>query len=199
MGTRHLIAVKTDGQYKVAQYGQWDGHPGGQGSTVLKTLRDADQGLLRDKARAARFGSTSEIKERWTECGADPESDMVGMDVAERFAKRFPQLSRDCGADVLSILAAARPGLILQDRLGFAADSLFCEWGYVVDFDLGTFEVYKGFNESPLGEAERFAHMAAEREDQQYHPIKLVRSYRLDSLPTHDAFIDDLREPDEEE
>lgn len=31
MGTRNLTAVYLDGQYKVAQYGQWDGYPEGQG------------------------------------------------------------------------------------------------------------------------------------------------------------------------
>lgn len=32
MGTRNLTAVYLDGQYKVAQYGQWDGYPEGQGN-----------------------------------------------------------------------------------------------------------------------------------------------------------------------
>jgi len=27
MGTRNLTCVMKDGQYKVAQYGQWDGYP----------------------------------------------------------------------------------------------------------------------------------------------------------------------------
>ena len=35
MGTRHLIAVMADGKYQVAQYGQWDGYPSGQGVSVL--------------------------------------------------------------------------------------------------------------------------------------------------------------------
>ncbi|MHC5949058.1 hypothetical protein ACVXZ3_04645 [Providencia hangzhouensis] len=40
MGTRHLICVAKDGDYKVAQYGQWDGYPSGQGLTLLTFLRD---------------------------------------------------------------------------------------------------------------------------------------------------------------
>ena len=35
MGTRHLVAVIHKDEYKVAQYGQWDGYPSGQGDTVL--------------------------------------------------------------------------------------------------------------------------------------------------------------------
>lgn len=38
MGTRHLIAAKVDGEYKLAQYGQWDGYPEGQGVAVLDFL-----------------------------------------------------------------------------------------------------------------------------------------------------------------
>lgn len=31
MGTRNPTAVVLDGEYKLAQYGQWDGFPSGQG------------------------------------------------------------------------------------------------------------------------------------------------------------------------
>ena len=40
MGTRHLIAVQLDGEYKIAQYGQWDGYPDGKGIDVLHFLTD---------------------------------------------------------------------------------------------------------------------------------------------------------------
>ena len=39
MGTRHLTAVHVDGEYKIAQYGQWDGYPEGQGMTALTFAR----------------------------------------------------------------------------------------------------------------------------------------------------------------
>ena len=40
MGTRHLTCVVKDGDYKVAQYGQWDGYPSGQGIDILTFLRE---------------------------------------------------------------------------------------------------------------------------------------------------------------
>ena len=40
MGTRHLICVVKDGEFKVAQYGQWDGYFSGQGQNILNFLRD---------------------------------------------------------------------------------------------------------------------------------------------------------------
>jgi hypothetical protein len=38
MGTRHLIKVIYNKETKVAQYGQWDGYPDGQGLTILNFL-----------------------------------------------------------------------------------------------------------------------------------------------------------------
>ena len=40
MGTRNLTVVYVDGEYRVAQYGQWDGYPSGQGMTCLKFLTE---------------------------------------------------------------------------------------------------------------------------------------------------------------
>jgi hypothetical protein len=40
MGTRNLVAVYLDGIHRIAQYGQWDGYPSGQGKTVLSFLRE---------------------------------------------------------------------------------------------------------------------------------------------------------------
>ena len=39
MGTRNLTMVISNGKTKVAQYGQWDGYPDGQGMTALSTLK----------------------------------------------------------------------------------------------------------------------------------------------------------------
>ena len=198
MGTRHLIAVQIDGEYKVAQYGQWDGHPGGQGSTVLGFLHGADLEAFRAKARAAVFVGEEDMKARWAECGADPGSNFVDMEVSDRFKLRHPQLSRDCGADVLGLLAEADPGLPLGDQIGFAANSLFCEWGYVVDLDKEVLEVFKGFNQAPLHEGERFHALIGSGSNSDYEPIKLAKSYPLSELPTRDKFLEDFREPDED-
>ena len=42
MGTRHMIAVVNNGKYRVAQYGQWDGYPSGQGVGVLGFLTNGN-------------------------------------------------------------------------------------------------------------------------------------------------------------
>jgi hypothetical protein len=42
MGTRNATIVIKDNKTKVAQYGQWDGYPSGQGVTALNFLRQAN-------------------------------------------------------------------------------------------------------------------------------------------------------------
>lgn len=56
MGTRNLTCVVLDGEYKVAQYGQWDGYPEGQGRTILEFLsQEGAQEQLKLALKRCRF------------------------------------------------------------------------------------------------------------------------------------------------
>lgn len=180
MGTRHLTAVVLDGKYRVAQYGQWDGYPSGQGETVCTFIQEKmDLEKFKAALRECEFVASDEIKALWVECGADPGSDFVNMEVSERFRTKYPQLSRDTGAGVLELIqdGGARK---LQNSISFAGDSLFCEWAYVLDLDNNVLEVYKGFNKEPLAEGERFCNpggIELERGSKEYYPIRLYRKF----------------------
>lgn len=187
MGTCHITAVVLDGQYKVAQYGQWDGYPSGQGYVALEFLRNKmDRPLFESKVRALHFNTKEQDRAEWLQSGADPDSDWVTMDEAETHRRLYPHNSRDTGAAVLELIQTNPAGLGIQDELEFAADSLMCEWVYVIDLDRNTFEAFKGFNKSPLGNGERFYFL--QKPDEEYYPVKLVASWSLDRLPTDFAF-----------
>jgi hypothetical protein len=83
----------------------------------------------------------------------------------------------------------------------FAADSLFCEWGYVINLDDNLFEVYKGFNKDALDEKERFASLTVKDDNSGYKQIKFVKAYPLDNLPEGHQMGDEIEElvSDEEE
>lgn len=197
MGTRHVIAVVQDNAYKVAQYGQWDGYPSGQGLDVLAFLQKEDLALFAEKIGEVSFLTDQELQDRWVECGAKPDDQFVTTDISDLFAKKYPENSRNTGADLLKIIQQADRPIKVTNSIDFAGDSLFCEWGYVIDLDKQTFEVYEGFNKEPLDESERF--VSFQREGSDYTPIRLVASYALNDLPTKKAFLEQLEKEEDED
>lgn len=202
MGTRNLTAVFYKGEYRIAQYGQWDGYPEGQGMTALKFLRER---MNRPEFERALLNieqiTDGEIKNAWIEAGADPFSDFVTPDVSRKFREIHPELSRDTGAEILEIVQNHPDGIKLNLDLAFAAESLFCEWAWVIDLDAGTFEGYEGFNESrELTEEDRF-YFLRDKESDGYHGVVLAGKWSLDALPTPEEFLDyfSVNEDEDEE
>ena len=121
---------------------------------------------------------------------------------ADKFFGKYPQFSRDTGSGILNLIADADNGMKLRDDYNFAADSLFCEWAYVIDLDKNTFEIYKGFNQTPLEANERFFGMVCERyanrkASDTYYPVRLKKVFSLLDLPTIEEFLEELEPPDE--
>ena len=193
MGTRNLTAVFVDGEYKVAQYGQWDGYPEGQGMTCLTFARNflvnkADREAFADKLRACSWITQEEI---------DNINNQIRSDGIKKWALIWPELSRDTGAEILELVAKSENGLKLQNNIEFAADSLFCEWAWVIDLDAGTFEGYRGFNQTTdLTPEDRFYFLVAKQKGE-YNAITLAAKWSLDDLPDKDTFLAAFKEDDE--
>lgn len=162
MGTRNLTCVISGGKHCIAQYGQWDGYPSGQGTNILDFLHNGNVDALKINAPKCVFLRRDEYKEMWREFGVDIDaSGFVDMETSDKFHEKYPQLNRDVASNILKMVASSENGLKLWDDYNFAADSLFCEWAYVIDFDKDTFEVYKGFNTKPLNNTERFVGLSS--------------------------------------
>lgn len=181
MGTRNLTMVIMDGKTRVAQYGQWDGYPMGQGQTALKFLRKCSREKFRKCLAQTRWFSKKEI------------------DALNRtnWEKTHPYLSRDTGAEILKMVYKAEDGIALVQS-SFAADSLYCEWAYVIDLDKGTFEVYRGFNKRPLGKTQRFRDLPlCKYSVGKYYQVRMVKKYSLKKLPTVMKFLSDFKGKDD--
>lgn len=200
MGTRHSILVQVDNDYKVANYGQWDGYPGGQGVGILKFLREEmDREKFITAVRHCTEASRERLEEIWLGLGArkDGDSYMMSSDVSDKYQKLYPHLHRDCGSDILKLIQDAG-GLELKLDKNFPGDSLFCEWAYVIDLDKNTFEVYEGFNKEPLDPQERFAMLKSSDARGEYYPVRFKHAWSLDALPTQEEFLAIL-EPEQDE
>lgn len=207
MGTRNLTIVQSDGEYKVAQYCQWDGYPSGQGITILETLSNMDPVFdipaFKQKVNKLKQLTEDEVHAYWKKCGAD-DSGWVGMDVSDKFKKKYEHLHRDFGGKIIAAIASGKVKEVASATEGikFAGDSLFCEWAYVIDLDKNTFEVYGGFNKGPLKRGERFNFLKqrkTKKDPDPYSPVRLLASWPLDALPTEEEFLALEKQEDEEE
>jgi len=189
MGTRNLTAVVKDGEYKVAQYGQWDGYLQGSGLDILNFLHCINISKFSEAVDALRFYTKDELEDiyqLYTDNGS-----IISGSLNEQLWKTTPALkviSRDMGSSVLWEIMKQGGDLKLKDESSFAKDSLFCEGCYVIDLDTNMYEVYEGFNKEPNTEG-RFI---GKVEDNGYAPVKLLGMYQLNNLPTAEEFIKQL-------
>src|SRR6187402_2729672 len=113
MGTRHLICIVLNKEVRLAQYGQWDGYLSGQGKESVSFLLKCDLKTLKESVAKTKMLTEEEF------------------DIALQ-AKEVPaHLSRNSGSDTLEWIAKGNTEL-RPNEFSFGADSLMCEWAYVI-------------------------------------------------------------------
>jgi hypothetical protein len=189
MGTRSLIAVQLDGEYKIAQYSQWDGYPDGQGMKCLNFLREEMvEQKFKDQLRKLRMVHTKEELNALKSIYSD--------------VKVIPEFDRDTGADILKIVQDGKTVTgCVANNIGFAADTEFfgCEYVWVIDLDQRMFEVYFGYNDIPLHKGDRFYFLQDDVENNGYFPARIFAAWSLNDLPTKEEFLKTFREDDDDD
>ena len=123
MGTRNLTKViNKAGQVVVAQYGQWDGYPSGQGVTALYHAHNA-KGIESNLSKCY-FASQEEL---------DNINSIIEAS-KKPIVETYPTLSRDTCADILGYVAFATQNIPLVNHSDFENDTLMCEGVYTIDF-----------------------------------------------------------------
>jgi hypothetical protein len=123
MGTRGLTKVIKNDKVVVAQYGQWDHYPSGQGLTALQFLRDEANVDKLDKGLYWLYEvDDASVEETLNRTG-------------DNFATAYPSLIRDTGAEILELIANAKGALPILLNTDFEKDELFCEGVFTVDLD----------------------------------------------------------------
>jgi len=154
--------------------------------------------LFKKKISKITYITNEEYHQRWLDFGINinENNGLVDWNKAREFDTIYPETSRDTGAKILDIILDSNKPLKLINSLDFVNDSLFCEWAYVIDFDKNTFEVYEGFNKEPLSPDERFY---SEDEIKEYYPVKHIKTFTLNNLPTtNEEFYKELNLQEEE-
>ncbi len=130
MGTRHLqTAINSQGECKLANYGQWDGYPDGQGVEILKYLWRANLKKYDDNLSMLREITKSEmesINNGVPECFLGANRD---------WKKEYPYLSRDCGSDIHQMIEDGLVKFVLncEAYTDEEKSSSWCEGFYTID------------------------------------------------------------------
>lgn len=198
MGTRGFMGLVIDGQQKIG-YVHWDSYPDGLGASTLDALRTL---LLADSGdQVATLARRLEVVKSDTKPSREQQerlADYADMNVSTQQLDEWYVLLRRTHGDLVQTLKAG----VIEDASDFPYDSLYCEWGYLIDFDTRTFEAYRGFQHKPhkLG---RFA--SGDYPDRSkalghsYFPVALVGMWTFDNLPETDAFVKALEPGDDED
>ena len=143
MGTRGAYGFRVDGQDKVT-YNRFDSYPGGLGEEMIGFIRQTpDSELLAIAKRLKMVDGNTAPTEKQIEQYRDKTLD---LSVSGQTENEWYCLLRD---------AQGKPNMWkgtvnhMIEGASFLGDSLFCEWAYIINVDIGVLEVYKGFNKNP--------------------------------------------------
>lgn len=145
--------VKLNGKIRVAQYGQWDGYPTGQGENIAAFVQgylvdDSTRALFCERVEATKFGTAKQIKAKYAEWEALETKQAKGEYLPKHKLAEFAPFERDTGSNILAIInrnygfPAILGGIVLKNDRAFLKDSLMCEWAYCVNLDKQVVEVY---------------------------------------------------------
>lgn len=178
MGTRNLTCVFSGGDFKIAQYCQWDGYPTGQGYYIVQFLKSVNMDRFRQRVQETVFVDDGSWTQRLREYGLDGSMDSTQEII---FKGHFPQLHRDTGAKILTLLMQSDGQFEVQSSLGFAFDGLFCEYAYVIDLDKNELAIYLGYGRgSGLGHFE--AYVDKFKAHGKYGPCKLWKTIPFEEV-----------------
>lgn len=124
MGTRGTFGYRKNKQDKL-MYNHWDSYPDGLGQRMLEYIK---------------MYSTKEINDTYDNIK------IVEADNDDKYWKISAEMERKIHSrDVFLSSFHEDPTLLIPEDNNFIKDSLFCEWGYIVNLDTECLEVWEGF------------------------------------------------------
>lgn len=183
MGTRGLLVVKNkQGEIKLAEYIPRDSYPSYSGVEIYEFCKDKEkleklQRYLNDNVVLVEdiYKGTSEENIEFCEYNE-------GVKMLNAIIKNFD----NPGTSLKTIYP--------ESRMRFGENSLFCEWAYMIDFELNCIRVFKGMNKYRYNQAEEFK---LEKPREGYWGIEPILRFDLNSLPeTRSEFLDTFRKMD---
>lgn len=198
MSTRGLLGFAHNGELK-ATYNHSDAYPtwlGVQVATFLARHRDdmasvetqVDALVMVDEDKKPTKAQVAQLAQ-YTDTSVGGVLTANGIDDSISWY----QVLRDTQGQPEKALEAG----FMIDGADFALDSLFCEWGYVIDLDQERLEIYQGLRKEPVTRG-RWADQKGKDQTypngepsiaNQYYPISLLVAIPFRDIPTDPGAI----------
>jgi hypothetical protein len=165
MGTRSItMVIDKQGEVKIAQYGQWDGYPEGQGKTILKFLKaKTRRNKLEKQLSKITFSDDktpfiTEYNKR-VDAGTRTDEDKIWFSTF---------ITRDIGGEILRNVADSKLSNIILLNSGDRETDQWVQWVYIIDYKKNILSVHFSV----------------------FSPA--IKEYDLDNLPSVKTFVDEL-------
>lgn len=171
MGTRGCYGFYKDGVTK-ATYNHFDSYIGGLGKDILDFIENTSIPIMNkifDKIELVRENDIPTI-EQIENC-----QKFTDLEVSNKSIMDFYCLLRNAQGDLNAYKTDLK---YMIDSKEFLGNSLFCEYGYIINLDKNVLEFYKGFNKVPQNN--RYSKYASKEEE--YKECKLLAEYPLTEI-----------------
>lgn len=185
MGTRGAYGFRINNTDKVT-YNHYDSYPDELGRNVMNYISKTDLTAMKEVA----------VDIQLVEWRSTPSPNLI------RRYREYADLSvsRQKYQDWYCLLRKAQGDMFafhnglqhMSDYREFLADSLFCEWAYILNLDTERLECYTGFNKNPSAEG-RYASQSIESNNG-YYGIALLKEIALPDITEGciDVYVSEL-------
>ena len=172
MGTRGTFGLRKN-KKDYLMYNHYDSYPGCLGSEVVNFVR--------------KVNNFDDLAEKVKNLTVVKESDTPSPALRKKYKKftQYVSTGKDWYATLralqgLEFLYAVLHGEVEHIMLNnnFIRDSLFCEYGYIINLDTNKLEFYRGFQQKAQ-KGNRYKKFP----NGKYYPCKLVGTAPLDNIP----------------
>ena len=174
MGTRGTLGFRIDNEDKLT-YNQFDSYLEGMGDAVVKFIHSVkDWDKVKEQVRALRNVSRNG---KPTPEDIEACKEYTDLSVSDRSTEDWYCLLRDTQGNPEAILNCG----LFEEQNTFIQDSLFCEFGYIINLDENTIEFYEGFQKSPH-EFGRYSDFVPGK-GVEYFACALIAEFPLNDIP----------------
>lgn len=176
MGTRGIYGFYKNGVDKLT-YNHYDSYPEELGLAIVRFVKETSIEVLNqifDKIKMVEQ-TTKPTPEQIEECKEYSNSSVSNQSLNDWYC-----LLRETQGSPELYLGDLK---YMIDNKAFIRDSLFCEWGYIINLTDNKLEIYRGFQTKPNKSSNRYKIENEKKSKDFYYACEIITTFPLSEIP----------------